>query len=129
MAEKIIINPSRLPQPSIPLSRAVRTGDLVFVAGTTPGNDPATGAPSPDIQAQVRSCLETIQIILEEAGTSLSNVVSVTTYLKDRALFAAYNEEYRKFFPADPPSRTTVQAEMMRAELLVEIACVAVVPG
>jgi 2-iminobutanoate/2-iminopropanoate deaminase len=129
MAEKIIINPSRLPQPSIPLSRAVRTGDLVFVAGTTPGNDPATGAPSPDIQAQVRSCLETIQVILQEAGTSLSNVVAVTTYLKDPGMFAAYNEEYRKFFPTDPPTRTTVQAELMRPDMLVEITSIAVASG
>ena len=82
MPEKTIINPSSLPQSAAPLSRAIKVGDLVFVSGIPASPDPATGALSPDIQAQVRSCLETIQVILQEAGTSLSNVVAVTTYLE-----------------------------------------------
>ena len=129
MPEKTIINPSSLPQSAAPLSRAIRVGDLVFVSGIPASPDPATGALSPDIQAQVRSCLETIQVILQEAGTSLSNVVAVTTYLKDPSMFAAYNEEYRKFFPTDPPTRTTVQAELMRPDMLVEITSIAVASG
>jgi len=129
MARKTVVKISKLPQPSIPLSRAIRVGDLVYVAGTPASPNPATGKLDPDIRAQVRSSLETIKVILEEAGTSLSNVVAVTTYLKDPSLFAAYNEEYRKFFPTDPPTRTTVQANLMRPEMLVEITSVAVVPS
>lgn len=129
MVEKTVLKISKLPQPAIPLSRAIKAGDLVFVSGTPASPNPATGRLDPDIRAQVRSCLETIKLILEEAGTSLSNVVSVTTYLKDPSLFAAYNEEYRKFFPTDPPTRTTVQANLMRPEMLVEITSVAVVPS
>lgn len=128
MAKKTVLNIPRLPQPAVPLSRAIKAGDLVFVSGTPASPNPATGKLDPDIRAQVRSCLETIQLILEEAGTSLSNVVSITTYLKDPSLFAAYNEEYRKFFPTDPPTRTTVQANLMRPEMLVEITSVAVLP-
>ena len=127
MAKKTVISPSSLPQPGVPLSRAIRVGDLVFVSGTPASPDPATGKLDPDVRAQVRNCLETIQVILQEAGTSLSNVVSVTSYLKDPSLFAAYNEEYRKFFPTDPPTRTTLQAELMRPEMLVEITTIAMV--
>ena len=127
MAKKTVITPGSLPQPGNPLSRAIRVGDLVFVSGTPASPDPATGKLDPDVRAQIRSCLETIQVILQEAGTSLSNVVSVTSYLKDPSLFAAYNEEYRKFFPKDPPTRTTLQAELMRPEMLVEITTIAMV--
>ena len=127
MAKKTVIKPSSLPTASVPLSRAIRVGDLVFVSGTPASPDPATGKLDPDIRAQVRNCLETIQVILKEAGTDLSNVVSVTSYLTDPSLFEAYNEEYRKFFPTDPPTRTTVQAGLMRSEMLVEITTVAVV--
>ena len=127
MAKKTVIDPGSLPKSASPLSRAIRVGDLVFVSGTPAGPNPATGKLDPDIRAQVRNCLETIQVILLEAGTSLSNVVSITTYLKDPSLFADYNEEYRKFFPTDPPTRTTVQAELMRPEMLVEITSIAAV--
>jgi 2-iminobutanoate/2-iminopropanoate deaminase len=129
MARKTVVKISKLPQPGNPISRAIRVGDLVFVAGTPAGPNPATGKLDPDIRAQVRNCLETIKTILEEAGTSLSNVVAVTTYLKDPSLFAAFNEEYRKYFPTDPPTRTTVQANLMRPEMLVEISSIAVVPS
>ena len=129
MAKKTVIKPSSLPAAGIPLSRAIRVGDLVFVSGTPASPNPATGKLDPDIRAQVRNCLETIQVILKEAGTDLSNVVSVTTYLTDPSLFEAYNEEYRKFFPSDPPTRTTVQAGMMLPEMLVEITTVAMVEG
>ena len=129
MAKKTIINVKKLPQPTIPLSRAIRVGDTVYVAGTPAGPNPATGKVDPDIRAQVRSALEIIKTILEESGTSLDNVVAVTTYLKNTGDFASYNDEYRKYFPKDPPTRTTVRAEMMRPELLVEITATAVMPG
>ena len=129
MAQKTVINPSTLPPTGVPLSRAIRVGDLVFVSGTVASPNPATGTFDPDIRAQVRSCLETIQVVLQEAGTSLGNVVSVTAYLTDTGLFEEYNDEYKKFFPGDPPARTTVQAALMRPGLLVEITSIAVVLG
>ena len=55
--------------------------------------------------------------------------MAVTSYLTEPSLFEAYNEEYRKFFPNDPPTRTTVQAALMRPEMLVEITVTAVVPS
>ncbi len=128
MARKTVVKITRLPRPSVPLSRAIRVGDLVFLSGTVAQANPATGKVDPDIRGQVCSCLETINTILEEVGTTLANVVSVTTYLKDPSLFKAYNEEYLKFFPADQPTRTTVQANLMGPELLVEITCIAVMP-
>jgi len=82
----------------------------------------------PDIRSQVRGALETIKTILEGSGTSLSNVVSVTSYLKDTSMFADYNDEYKKFFPTDPPTRTTLQANLMLSEMLVEITVIAAMP-
>ena len=129
MAQKTVIRPPGLRDSGSPLSRAIRAGDFVFVSGTPASANPATGELDPDIRAQVRNCLETIDTILQEAGTSLSNVVAVTSYLTDAGHFAAYNDEYRKFFPSDYPSRTTVKAELMRPEMLVEITVTAVVPS
>jgi len=110
------------------LSPAVRFGDLVFVAGQT-GRHPDSGELGRDVAEQTRFALERVRRILAAAGTSLDNVLSVTTYLTRREDLDAYNAEYAKHFPADKPARTTVEVMLNRPELLVEITVVAGIPG
>ena len=43
--------------------------------------------------------------------------------------FAAFNAAYSKYFDLSGPTRTTVQAVLPREGLLVEIRCLAVMPG
>ena len=124
MADRTVVNVPSLPTPGIPAVRAIKSAGLVFVSGT-PAPRKADGTMDPDIRVQVRTCLETIDTILKDAGTSLANAVSVTTFLKDVSDFAAYNEEYRKFWPVDPPTRTTVKADMVLDDMLVEITIIA----
>src|SRR5437764_566843 len=82
------------------LSPAVRFGGLVFVAGQT-GRHPVSGEVGKGVGEQTRYALERVRTILEAAGTSLDNVLTVTTHLTQREDLPAYNEEYGKFFPAD----------------------------
>jgi 2-iminobutanoate/2-iminopropanoate deaminase len=110
------------------LSPATRFGDLVFVAGQT-GRHPVTGEVGRDVREQTRHAIERIRTILEGAGTSLDNVLTVLTHLSTREDLAAYNEEYAKFFPTDKPARTTVQALLNYPELLVEITVTACIPA
>ena len=109
------------------LSLATRFGNLVFVAGQT-GRHPTTGEVGRDIREQTRNVLERIRRILEAAGTSLANVLAVTTHLTKREDLAAYNEEYGKYFPTDKPARTTVHVQLNAPELLVEITVTACIP-
>jgi 2-iminobutanoate/2-iminopropanoate deaminase len=109
------------------LSLATCFGNLVFVAGQT-GRHPTTGEVGRDIREQTRNVLERIRRILEAAGTSLDNVLAVTTHLTKREDLAAYNEEYGKYFPADKPARTTVHVQLNAPELLVEITVTACIP-
>ena len=109
------------------LSLATRFGNLVFVAGQT-GRHPVTGEVGRDIREQTRNVLERIKRILEAAGTSLDNVLTVTTHLTKREDLAAYNEEYGKYFPASKPARTTVHVQLNAPELLVEITVTACIP-
>jgi len=110
------------------LSPATRFGNLVFVAGQT-GRHPTTGEVGKDIREQTRNVLERIKLILAAAGTSLDNVLTVTTHLTKREDLAAYNEEYGKYFPTNKPARTTVEVMLNSPELLVEITVTACVPG
>jgi len=109
------------------LSPATRYGGLVFVAGQT-GRHPVTGQLGGDIREQTRNVLERIKKVLEAAGTSLDNVLTVTTHLTNRDNLAAYNEEYAKYFPTNKPARTTVTAILNSPELLVEITVTACMP-
>ena len=111
------------------LSNATRFGNLVFVAGQT-GRHPKTGELGKDVREQTRNVLERIKVILAAAGTSLENVLTVTTHLTKREDLAAYNEEYAKYFPADKPARTTVTvASLNSPELLIEITVIACIPA
>jgi 2-iminobutanoate/2-iminopropanoate deaminase len=109
------------------LSSATRFGNLVFVAGQT-GRHPTTGEVGQGIREQTRNVLERIKLILQAAGTSLDNVLTVTTHLTKREDLAAYNEEYGRYFPADKPARTTVEVMLNSPELLVEITVTACIP-
>ena len=109
------------------LSPATRFGNLVFVAGQT-GRHPITGEVGRDVREQTRNVLERIKMILEAAGTSLDNVLTVTTHLTTREDLMAYNEEYAKYFPTNKPARTTVEVMLNSPELLVEITVIACIP-
>lgn len=109
------------------LSPATRFGNLVFVAGQT-GRHPITGEVGRDIREQTRNVLERIKMILQAAGTSLDNVLTVTTHLTKREDLTAYNEEYAKYFPTNKPARTTVEVMLNSPELLVEITVTACIP-
>ena len=109
------------------LSPATRFGDLVFVAGQT-GRHPITGEVGRDVREQTQYALQRIKMILETAGTSLDNVLTVLTHLTRREDLAAYNEEYAKFFPSNKPARTTVEVMLNAPELVVEITVTACIP-
>jgi 2-iminobutanoate/2-iminopropanoate deaminase len=117
--------PLAAPNPN--LSPATRFGNLVFVAGQT-GRHPITGELGRDIREQTRHVLERIKLILEAAGASLEDVLTVTTHLTKREDLAAYNEEYAKYFPTNKPARTTVEVMLNSPELLVEITVTAGIP-
>jgi 2-iminobutanoate/2-iminopropanoate deaminase len=117
----------QLAAPNPNLSPAIRFGNLVFVAGQT-GRHPTTGEVGRDVREQTRNVLERIKLILEAAGTSMENVLTVTTHLTKREDLAAYNEEYAKYFPTNKPARTTVEVMLNSPELLVEITVTAGIP-
>jgi 2-iminobutanoate/2-iminopropanoate deaminase len=91
---------------------------------------PATGEiVAADIESQTRQVLENLKAILESAGSSLSNVVKTTVYLKDLGDFAAMNAVYATFFKDAPPARTTVEISRLPRDARVEIDAIAAVAG
>ena len=124
MARDIIRTP-KAPSPPPTYSQAVRAAGLVFVSGTGP-QDPVTGKIVGDtIQEQTRQCLENVSAILIAAGSSLDRIVSATVILLEEADFAGMNEEWVKWFPANPPARQGAKLPVRIPGLRVSIAAIA----
>lgn len=124
MLKKTLIS-KRAPAPVGPYSHAVIANGFVFTAGLIP-TDPVTGALiDGDVAAQTRRVLETMKIILEEAGSGLDKVVKTTVYLASLNDFEVMNAVYETYFPADRPARTTYEPGTLPIGAKVEIEAVA----
>jgi len=120
-----VISTKDAPQAIGPYSQAIRANGLVFVSGQV-AIDPATQQViDGDISAQTDRVLKNLDGILKAAGSSLDKVVRSTVFLKDMGHFGAMNEVYARFFKANPPARSTVQAARLPKDVLVEIDVIA----
>ncbi|MEM2122460.1 MAG: Rid family detoxifying hydrolase [Candidatus Bathyarchaeia archaeon] len=116
------------PAPVGPYSQAVKIGNLCFISGQA-AVDPKTGEKVPGgVRAETRQILENIEKILEAAGSGLEQVVKVTVYLRDIKDYPEMNRVYERFFPKDPPARTTVQAAPPK-DFNVEMDVIAYISG
>jgi 2-iminobutanoate/2-iminopropanoate deaminase len=81
---KQIIQPAGLPNPgpNRAYSHGVRSGNLLFLAGQT-GHDAAVKHGVSRLEAQTRRTFERMQTILEAAGGSLDNLVTMTVFITD----------------------------------------------
>jgi reactive intermediate/imine deaminase len=110
----------------MPFSSAVRAGDFVFVSGVTAIDE--NGAFSlVGIEAETRRVLDTIRVVLEEAGCSLTDVVKTTVWLDDPRDFGNFNRIYREYFPENAPARSCVRSSLM-LDGKVEIEAIAYRP-
>ena len=124
MSRQIIFTP-KAARPPATYSQAVRAAGLIFVSGTAP-HDPHTGAlVGSTVQEQTRQCLRNIAAILEAAGSSLDKIASVTVILAEEEDFQGMNEEWLKWFPANPPARQGARLPVRIPGLRVSIAAVA----
>jgi 2-iminobutanoate/2-iminopropanoate deaminase len=121
---QIVYTPKAARSPST-YSQAVKAAGLVFVSGTAP-HDPVSGTiKGTTIQEQTRQCLTNIAAILEEAGSSLDKIVTVTIVLADEDDFAGMNEEWLRWFPSNPPARQGAKLPARIPGLKVSIAAIA----
>lgn len=112
-----------------PYSLAVEAGPFVFCSGQLPV-DPRTGTViTADVRAATDQALQNIRTILAAAGLGLEQVVKTTVFLVDMGDFAAMNDVYGRYFPADPPARSTIQVAALPKGAPLEIEAIAVRPA
>ena len=124
---KNIINSDGAPAPLGPYSHAAAAGGWLFLSGQIP-MDPATGElVTEPIEAAAERAMENMKAVLESSGASFGDVVKATVFLADMADFPRVNEVYAKYFTADPPARSCVQAAALPKGVPLEIEVVAYV--
>src|SRR5258707_12433876 len=122
---KLIIHTDEAPKSLAGYSQAVKAGGLIFVSGQGPF-DPKTGdVVGGTIQEQTNQCLKNIEAILRAAGSSLDKAVSATWILGEESDFAGMNEEWGKWFPANPPARQGAKLAIHPRGMKISIALIA----
>jgi 2-iminobutanoate/2-iminopropanoate deaminase len=124
---KEIIRTDNAPAPfgGAPYNQAVKTGNLVFLAGQIP-MDPATGAlVEGGVVEQTHKCFDNVAAILEAAGSDLSKVIRAQVYMIDLAEFGEMNAVYSERMAEPYPARSTFQVAALPAGARVEIEVVA----
>jgi reactive intermediate/imine deaminase len=79
-----------------------------------------------DIKTQTRQVLENIKAVIEAAGGTMRDVVRTIVFLSDFANYGGMNEVYKTYFPAEPPTRSTVRVGLVKPDYLIEIEAMAV---
>lgn len=115
-------------EPRIGISRAVRAGKIIAVAGTAPlGPDGRTVAPG-DPAAQTRRCLEIVRHALEELGAGLADVIRTRILLTRIEDWEAAARVHGEFFGEVRPANTVMQVtRFIDPDWLVEVEADAVV--
>jgi len=111
-------------------SPAVRAGHLLFISGTTAGDETGAVVGPGDIVAQTRYIYRKLARILEAAGAGFEHVVQTTEYITTTENYAKTAAVRREFFRAPFPTATGVIVEgLLREGALIEISAIAVLPG
>jgi 2-iminobutanoate/2-iminopropanoate deaminase len=110
-----------------PYSQVVVYGGVAYLSGQIPIDPDTNQIVDGDVAAQTERVLENLKAVLQACGASLESVLKTTVFLRDMADFPKMNEVYARYFPLQPPARSTVQAARLPRDVSVEIDCIAAV--
>lgn len=111
-----------------PFSEAVVVGDTVYVAGHI-GLDPKTQKAVDNVDGEAHAVLDAVKKTVEASGLTMDDLVSVTVYCTDLALYDAFNTIYRGYFHGHYPARAFIGVASLVRGAHFEVAGVATKPA
>lgn len=109
-------------------SRAVKTGNMVFVTGTVSVDKDGNVVGVDDAYIQTRHILKIIENVLNEAGSGLEDVVRTRMFVTDISRWEEYGKAHREIFGDIRPATTMVEVQkLISPQFLIEIEADAVV--
>jgi 2-aminomuconate deaminase len=133
------INSSKAPEPVGLYPHARKVGNLLFLSGVGPRERGTKKIPgveldengdivSYDIETQCRSVFQNVRYILEDSGSSWSQLVDVTVFLTNmKDDFQTYNRVYAEYFAENQPCRTTVEINCLPTPIAIELKVIATI--
>ena len=106
-----------------PLWLSAQSPELVYISNVTATQ--SVGRTLTNVEDQTRATLDRLGEVLQEHGLSYSDVVASNVFLKDTRHFQGMNGVYRTYFEISPPTRATVQADLLEPDALIQISVVA----
>ncbi len=115
-------------EPRLGISRAVRSGRIIAVAGTAPIGPDGKTVGKGDPAAQARRCIEIIRSALEQSGASLSDVIRTRILLTRIEDWESVGQAHGEFFGEIRPANTVMQiTRFIDPDWLVEIEADAII--
>ena len=115
-------------EPRLGISRAVRSGRIIAVAGTAPIGPDGKTVGNGDPAAQARRCIEIIRNALEQSGANLSDVIRTRILLTHIEDWESVGQVHGEFFGNIRPANTVMQVtRFIDSDWLVEIEADAVI--
>jgi len=125
---KQIAQPASLPDPSSSraYSHGVRAGNTLYLAGQT-GHDAPVQPGVGRFEAQTRRTFERMQLILEAAGGSLNDLVTMTVFVTDIRFGDEFVRLRGEILKRDFPASALIGiSQLANPEVLIEIQAIAV---
>ena len=122
----IALNVSSAPEPIGPYSHMVRCGDMLYLSGQIALDPETANLNAPDVTTEARQVFRNIRAVLEETGAEINDVVKLTVYVTDLAIFDQVNAVMTEFLSPPYPARTTVQVAALPRDAKIEIDAVAI---
>ena len=107
-------------------SRAVRAGDMLFIAGTI-GMDYATSRISDDPVEQLHQIIRNMEPSLAKAGSSLKDIAQITVYVTAPEIFQTIGPELGRIFGDIRPTNAALVVAFPVPDVKVEISATAVI--
>jgi len=120
------VQTQRAPSAIGPYSQAVVANGMVYTSGQI-ALTPEGIMLENDVVIQTVQVLKNLKAVLEEAGSSMNQVVKTTIFIDSMDDFAVINEIYEEAFGSHKPARATVAVKTLPKNALVEIDAVALV--
>jgi 2-iminobutanoate/2-iminopropanoate deaminase len=123
--ERQTVSTEKAPAAIGPYAQAIIANGFIYTAGQIP-LDPQTGnIVDGGIKQQTRQVMENLRAVLQAAGSSLTQTIKATVFLKNIGDFAAMNEIYAEYLGDAKPARSTVAVTDLPRSALVEIDLIA----
>jgi len=108
-----------------PFSSFRREGNLVFTSGQGPV-DMERGVYTPaSFEAEARLTLDNLRGVLEEAGSSMEDVLRVTIFLASIDDYEAFNRVYLEYFHPPLPARACLASSGLAFGMKLELEAIA----